>query len=116
LQPFGLDGGSVVRFSVNGDDVRLQPKAALTFAMVFDELATNGAKYGAFSKGGRGRIDISWRVEPTPRGPPSRRGFGSRLIEGGLAQELHGEVRLSDEPTGLVCKIVAPVPQGLRHE
>lgn len=44
LQPFGLNDRRVARFSVEGEDVRLQPRAALTLAMVFHELATNAAK------------------------------------------------------------------------
>jgi hypothetical protein len=39
LQPFGLSDHRVARFSVEGDEVRLQPKAALTLAMLFHELA-----------------------------------------------------------------------------
>jgi PAS domain S-box-containing protein len=128
LRPFGLDDGRVARFSVEGDDVRLQPKASLTLAMVFHELATNAVRHGALSKGSAGRIDIAWRVETVPRGdrmrlrwqesggpsvtPPGRKGFGSRLIERGLAQELSGEVRLDYEPAGVVCEIVMPVSQG----
>ena len=129
LQPFGLNDRRVTRFSVKGDDVRLQPKVALTFAMVFHELATNAAKHGALSNDATGRIDIDWQIErKTPQGdrmrlrwqesggppvtPPGRWGFGARLIEGGLAQELDGEVRLVYEPTGVVCQIVMPVPQG----
>ena len=68
LQPFGLNDRRVARFSVKGDGVRLRPKAALTLAMVFHELATNAAKHGALSNGIAGRIDIEWRVEPTPQG------------------------------------------------
>jgi PAS domain S-box-containing protein len=124
LQPFGLNDRRVIRFSVEGDDVRLQPKAALTLAMVFHELATNAAKHGALSNGGDGKIDIAWQVEPTPHGrmrlrwqesggppvtPPGRKGFGSRVIEGGLARELDGEVRLDYEPPGVVCQIIMPV-------
>jgi PAS domain S-box-containing protein len=126
LPPFGLDDRRVARFSVAGDDVRLQPKAAVTLAMVFHELATNAAKHGALSNDAAGQIAIAWRVEPTPQGdrmrlrwqesggppvtPPGRKGFGSRLIERGLAQELDGEVRLDYEPAGVVCQIVMPVP------
>jgi hypothetical protein len=44
-----------------------------------------------------------------PVTPPGRKGFGSRLIEGGLAQELDGEVRLDYEPAGVVCQIIMPV-------
>jgi PAS domain S-box-containing protein len=125
LRPFGLDDSRPARFSVEGDDVHLQPKAALTLAMVFHELATNAAIHGALSSGGTGKIDIAWQLEPTSQGgrmrlrwresggppvtPPGRRGFGSRLIEGGLAQELDGEVGLDYEPAGLVCRIVMPV-------
>ena len=48
-----------------------------------------------------------------PVTPPSRKGFGSRLIEGGLAQELHGEVRLDNDPAGVVCQIVMPISREL---
>jgi two-component sensor histidine kinase len=44
-----------------------------------------------------------------PVTPPGRKGFGSRLIEGGLAQDLGGEVRLGYEPLGVVCQITMPV-------
>ena len=47
LVPFGFNDGQVDRFSITGEDVFLPPKTALTFAMVFQELATNAAKYGA---------------------------------------------------------------------
>jgi two-component sensor histidine kinase len=93
--------------------------------MVFHELAINAAMHGALSNGGAGKIDIAWQVEPTPQGgrmrlrwqesggppvkAPGRKGFGSRLIEGGLAQELDGEVGLDYEPAGLVCRIIMPV-------
>lgn len=45
LQPFGLNDRRIAHFSIKGDDIHLQPKAALTLAMVFHELATNAAKY-----------------------------------------------------------------------
>jgi two-component system, chemotaxis family, sensor kinase Cph1 len=95
--------------------------------MVFHELATNAAKYGALSNGAAGKIDIAWQVDPTPQGdrmrlrwqesggppvrPPSQKGFGSGLIEGALAQELDGEVHLDYEPAGVGCQIVMPVSQ-----
>jgi len=125
LQPFGLNDRRVARFSVEGDDVRLQPKAALSLAMLFHELATNAAKHGALSNGAAGKIDITWQAAPTPLGDqmrlrwqesggppvtlPGRKGFGSRLIEGGLAQDLDGQVHLDYEPVGVVCQIIMPV-------
>jgi PAS domain S-box-containing protein len=128
LQPFGLDDPRVARFSVEGEDVRLAPKAALTLAMVLHELATNAAKYGALSEAETGRIEIAWELESSPQGrqmrfrwqendgppvqPSGRKGFGSRLIEGALAHELHGEVRLSYGVAGVVCQINMPIPLG----
>jgi PAS domain S-box-containing protein len=125
LQPFGLNDCRMARFSVEGDDFRLQPKAALTLAMVLHELATNAAMHGALSNGVTGKIDIAWQVEPTPPGDrirlrwqesggppvtaPSRKGFGSRLFENGPAQALDGEVGLDYEPAGVVCRITIPV-------
>jgi PAS domain S-box-containing protein len=126
LPPFGLNDRQVARFCVDGDNVRLQPKAALSLAMLFHELATNAAKHGALSNGATGKIDIAWQVEPTAQGddrmqlrwqesggppvtPPGRKGFGSRLIERGLAQDLDGEVHLDYEAAGVVCQIIMPV-------
>jgi two-component sensor histidine kinase len=96
--------------------------------MVFNELATNASKHGALSNEAAGRIDIGWKIEPTPEGnrmrlrwheiggppvsPPTHRGFGSRLIERGLAQELDGEARLDYAPGGVTCEIVMPIARG----
>jgi PAS domain S-box-containing protein len=127
LQPFDVNDSQGSRFSVEGDDIRLQPKSALTLTMVFHELATNSVKHGALSIEAGG-IDISWKVEPLPQGeqmrlrwqesggppvtPPTRKGFGSRLIERDLAQDLDGQVWLVYEPTGVVCEIIMPLSQG----
>jgi PAS domain S-box-containing protein len=127
LEPFGLHDPQTGRFSAAGEDVRLQPKAALSLAMVFHELATNAAKHGALSTDA-GHISITWQVEPYSDGtgmrllwkesggppvmPPGRQGFGSRLIERGLAQELNGEVRLVYDPAGVSCQIAMPLPEG----
>lgn len=125
LKPFGMGDGRTRQFSIEGGDVFLQPKVALTLAMMFHELATNASKYGALSDGA-GHIDIAWQNEASPQGerlrlrwqehdgppvsPPDHKGLGSRLIERGLAQELDGEASLSYEPTGVVCELVMPVP------
>lgn len=131
LQPFGLDDARAARFSVEGDEVRLAPKAALTLAMVLHELVTNAARYGALSNVESGTVAISWELDDPSHesrrmrlswqengGPPvqpnGRKGFGSRLIEGALAHELDGEVRLSYGVAGVVCQIDMPVPLGLR--
>ena len=127
LQPFGLDDLRVACFSIRGAEVRLQPKTALTLAMVFHELATNAVKHGALSGESPGNISIDWQTELTPDGdrlrlrwqesggptlsPPTYKGFGSRLIEQGLAKDLGGEVRLEYAPAGVVCQVAMPLPR-----
>jgi two-component sensor histidine kinase len=110
------------RIHVAGTDVRLPPRKALALAMALQELATNAVKYGALSNG-EGEIRIAWTIDrqhPAPRlqlsweeqggppvVPPQRRGFGSRLIERSLAQDLDGEVGIEFAPTGVVCRVDA---------
>jgi PAS domain S-box-containing protein len=112
------------RFDVHGYNVRLPPQMALAIAMALQELCTNAVKYGALSNE-TGRVGITWTLWNSPDGsrlemcweelggppvsPPQRRGFGTRLIERSLAQELHGEVRIEFAPTGVVCSLSAPV-------
>lgn len=111
------------RVALGGPDLRISPKMALALAMGGHELATNAVKYGALSNE-TGRITIRWRLDPetTPvrlildwqevGGPPveqpKSRGFGSRLLERGLAGELGGEVKIAFERTGVRCRISAP--------
>ena len=110
------------RISLAGPRVRLGPNAAVTLNMAFHELATNAAKYGALSAAS-GRIDVEWRLQHSGEGieidwreaggprvaEPSRRGFGSRLIEQGMARELSGFAQLVFEPQGLWCRITLPL-------
>jgi PAS domain S-box-containing protein len=115
------------RIRVAGEPVRLGPKAALTFAMVLHELATNAAKYGALSEL-EGALELTWSVardgnvaEPRlifdwrerggpPVREPARRGFGSRLVERGIAHELKGTSAIAYDPEGLRCRIEVPLP------
>ena len=123
LRPYRADGDN--RFAVDGPPVALSPQTALAFAMSLHELATNAAKYGALSSN-EGRVELRWAIEGdtgsrlrmiwSERGgplvkPPSREGFGTRLIQRGLAAELGGSVSLDYAEAGLVCTIDAPVPQ-----
>ncbi|HEX8064700.1 MAG TPA: HWE histidine kinase domain-containing protein [Allosphingosinicella sp.] len=110
--------GEAGRFDVEGEPLRLAPRAALALAMALHELGTNAAKYGALSKEG-GRVTIAWTQEGDrlnlvwresggpPVHTPSRRGFGSRLIERGLAADLGGSAVLLFDPAGLRCEIEA---------
>ncbi len=131
LEPFGVAGGRAERFVIGGENVRLQPKATLALAIAFHELATNAVKYGAFSNEA-GSILVSWCVGPAPIGerliirwqekdgppvtPPARKGFGSWVIERGLAHELEGQVLLDFRADGVVCTIDIPLPRGARGE
>lgn len=122
LEPHG--GEVDARYEIGGPSIRLDAKTAISFSMALHELSTNAAKYGAFSVP-TGRVRVDWQIqeggaEPSLRlvwretgGPPvarpERRGFGSKLIERGLAAELRGEVQLNFELTGVVCTIDAPL-------
>lgn len=107
-------------FDISGPALRVTPKTALSFAMAVHELCTNASKYGALSNAD-GRIAIEWRVADKrlhwrweerggpPVEAPRQRGFGSRLIEQGLARELNGDVRLDYSVGGVICEIDAPL-------
>jgi PAS domain S-box-containing protein len=112
------------RIETSGPTIRLRPNAAVTLNMAMHELATNAVKYGALSTP-RGRVAVHWRVDDEAARPtlalewresggppvvaPARRGFGSRLIERGLARELDGECRLDFEAAGLTCRFRLPL-------
>jgi PAS domain S-box-containing protein len=126
LTPFGLNGSEGARFRITGGDVRLKPNQALTLGIALHELATNAGKYGALS-GETGSVQISWEITTSPNGerlhltwretggplvvPPTRKGFGTRVIERGLPHELHAEARLEYKSDGLVCTIDMPAPR-----
>ncbi|MGF9758152.1 PAS domain S-box protein [Microvirga sp. 0TCS3.31] len=110
-------------FEIEGPRLRLIPRTALAIAMAIHELATNAAKYGALSVSS-GCVFITWTVASEgvphlelrwqerngpPVSPPTRRGFGTRLIERSLATDVGGDVRLTYEPGGVVCVMNVPL-------
>jgi two-component sensor histidine kinase len=112
------------RLWFDGPELKLRPRASLALSMAFHELATNAVKYGALSSD-EGRVDIAWSFDnqkdsfalqwvesrgPAVR-PPQKRGFGSRLIERGLAQDLGGSAWLEFKPDGIACTIRAPLAE-----
>lgn len=119
--------GGQNRFRIEGPHVQLDPGPALSLAMALHELCTNAAKYGALSTK-TGHVDIVWRLTDGGQdrrlqmrwtesdGPivvaPTRKGFGSRLIERALAMELGGDVAVAYEASGVICTIDAPMPVG----
>jgi PAS domain S-box-containing protein len=119
FRPYGAE-----RYRLEGPDVALAPSEALALGLLFHELATNAAKYGALSNG-EGCVAVSWSLveaegerrlalQWTERGgppvqAPARRGFGSRLIERSLKGTLKGEARLDFAPDGLRCRVELPL-------
>ena len=103
------------RISLTGPAVHLDAARALSLGMIFHELATNAAKYGALSvPDGHVMIDwsvadqhdrqllLSWReAGGPPVAPPQRRGFGARLIERNLRHDLAGTLETDYAPGGL---------------
>lgn len=122
LEPFL--GGETGRATLEGPAVTLPAGAAQPLAMAIHELATNATKHGALSARA-GRVSITWRMEGGPEevlrlrwseaggpplaGPPSRRGFGSRVLEGTVRAQLGGAVTLAWDRSGLVCDIALPL-------
>ncbi len=129
LAPYKSEADAA-RVTFAGPNVRLGPNAAVTLNMAFHELATNAAKYGSLSVGG-GRVFVSWTIERTgdpnalvidwreSGGPPvvasTRRGFGSRLLEQGLAREFDGDVQLTFATEGVSCRMRLPLSTKLRE-
>ena len=115
------------RLTIEGADLQLPPQTAVTLALAVHELATNAVKHGALGVP-EGRVHVDWAItRPADDGiprlrlhwvesggppvvPPARRGFGSRMLEQGLAGEVGGTVRLDFAPDGLRCHIDAPLP------
>lgn len=105
-------------YAYAGPDLQLEPNTAVTLGMAVHELATNALKHGAWSGDGivtlevaemaDGEIQIGWlETRGPPVAAPSQPGFGSRLLESGVARELGAEVRLDYRRDGLVCTIRA---------
>jgi PAS domain S-box-containing protein len=122
LAPFVANGSSS-QVLLNGPPVLIAPLTAQPLSMALHELATNAAKYGSLSVLD-GTLALSWREDPPGvrlrlrweeaggppiAGPPRRRGFGSRVIEATVRDQLRGEVSFSWPPAGLVCEIDIPL-------
>lgn len=124
LAPFKGTADQAPRFSLNGEDLRLPPKTTLALGIALHELATNALKHGALSEPA-GFVTIVWTIEAVQTeerlvlnwressGPPvvtpTKRGFGSQILERGLAFELEGDVQMEYRPEGLSCTIDVPL-------
>ncbi len=118
LAPYRRGDGK--RVGIEGPALLLEPNLAQTIAVIFHELATNAAKYGALAVE-NGRVFIAWRRSPDGSlalswteagGPtvavPTHQGFGTRVMTA-MIHQANGEIRLDWRADGLVCEIVLPI-------
>lgn len=108
------------RISIDGPEILVNSAATVTLTLALHELATNAVKYGALSNDG-GYVRLRWCVNGDilkmvwrefggpPAKAPSKSGFGTRLLERGVAGEVAGTVRIEFGEGGVVCTIAAPL-------
>ena len=118
LAPYRRADGT--RVGIEGPALLLEPNAAQAIAVIFHELATNAAKYGALSvKDGRvfitwsrsanGSLVLSWTETGGPTVTvPAHESFGTRVMRA-MTRQANGEMRLDWRPEGIFCEIVLPV-------
>jgi two-component system CheB/CheR fusion protein len=122
LEPHLAGDGS--RLELEGEPVRLAPDVAVPLGLVLHELATNAAKYGAWStpngrvklgwkrdrRNGAASVTLHWREEGGPPvTEPRGVGFGSRLITAAIPNSI---VRREFRTLGVECWIEVPAPEG----
>ena len=119
LGPYQSEDG---RIALEGPDLAIDRDVAVALALVFHELATNAAKYGALSTS-TGRIEVRWQATVSEKrwlelswqetggpvvSPPTRRGFGTELISRSLRGH-HGEAELTYLAAGVSCSLRLPL-------
>jgi PAS domain S-box-containing protein len=119
LSPYCPQG--TPRADVHGPDLILKPHSAQLIAMVFHELATNAVKYGALSvpagrvrvewlHGANGKLVLRWtETNGPPVKPPTRQGFGSRVLDRAIAAQLKGKSRYEWRTEGLAYELAVKV-------
>lgn len=111
------------RITLDGPDLVVPPLMAQPLSMALHELATNAAKYGALSTP-EGRLAVAWSVAPDravlrlrwierdgppPGTAPLRRGFGTRMVEATVRDQLGGTIVADQRPEGLSWGIEVPL-------
>lgn len=120
MKPFSVNG----QITYVGPNCSIPPKLAVSLSMVLHELATNASKYGSLSA--EGSVSITWTCRHDdnhlhvgfawreaggpPVSEPTRRGFGSRLIEGQFKLEFDDNVELKFQPAGVICDVQIEIP------
>ncbi len=104
----------------DGEPVLLNPQAYSTMALILHELVTNSTKYGSLSvpdgtvhlgwtRNGRGDLEIKWRdIGGPPVRQPSRKGFGTTIIERSIPYDLGGEAKIRYEKSGFQADFCIP--------
>jgi light-regulated signal transduction histidine kinase (bacteriophytochrome)/CheY-like chemotaxis protein len=113
-------GARAGRIRLEGPDVALDPKAFATLALVVHEMMTNSAKYGALADS-TGQVEVVWKLDRgsslvidwtesggPPVQPPSRRGFGTTIIERSIPFDLNGEAELRFDLLGVRARFLIP--------
>jgi two-component sensor histidine kinase len=114
------------RFHLTGEDIECPRDLAVALALIIHELTTNAVKYGSLSSSfGQvaiawglmsGRFTLEWIESGGPKPiPPTREGFGSKLLRSGLRQ-FNGSVDRRFDQSGLRCRISLIIPQKERRE
>ncbi|MBF9036119.1 GAF domain-containing protein [Rhodobacterales bacterium HKCCE2091] len=114
------------RVEIDGPDAMIAPAAYSTLALVLHEMATNSIKYGALSDragrvevslafDGTGALTVGWieRGGPAVR-PPSRRGFGTAIVERSIPHELNGAAEIHYRVTGVEAEFRIPARHATR--
>lgn len=113
-----IDDGE--RIVTQGEPVLLNPNAYSTLALVLHELVTNSNKYGALSVKG-GRVTLGWHRNPAgdlilewretggpPVSPPTRKGFGTTIIDRSVPYDLGGAAKVDYDPSGVQAVFRVP--------
>lgn len=123
VRPF-IDNTDAARITLAGPSMRVDPSAALALALALHELGTNAVKYGAlsapagvvrieWSRTTSGQGQLTWRETGGPAvSPPTHKGFGARLLSGGLASDLGGRPELIFAPEGVEARLTLRIDAG----
>lgn len=111
--------GASERVHVEGPPLLLNPQAYSAMALVMHELVTNSAKYGSLSDSGH--VAVAWKLDERgdllfhwreyggpPVKPPTRKGFGSTIIDRSIPYDLGGEARIDYRPGGVEASFRIP--------
>ena len=121
IEPLGIDPG---RVTADGPDLKISARAAVGLSLALHELCTNAIKYGALSnatgrlviawsakgEGPGAMFEFTWREEGGPPvSPPTRKGFGTRLIQASLSGDSGNQSRMDYLPGGVIWRATSPL-------